>query len=190
MSDEGKRERLIESAIKLFAAEGIAATSTNRIAREAGVAAGTLFNYFATKEELIRAAYIECKIEMAACMKSADSPGISFRDLLEQTWQSAIRWALEHPGRHEFMNQFARSPDLRDAKLEEQMGREMRFIRERIRAAQAAGEIVPLDVAYLESFFSACFDATVRYLRGLPVKQRGDLIAASFRMVWRSLATE
>lgn len=54
----GKREateaRILESAIKLFAEQGFAGTSTSQIAKEAEVAEGTLFKYYPKKIDLLR----------------------------------------------------------------------------------------------------------------------------------------
>ena len=47
------RQRIVETALRLFGAHGFDATTTRDIAREAGIAAGTLFNYFHTKEDIV-----------------------------------------------------------------------------------------------------------------------------------------
>src|SRR4051794_7316355 len=54
------RERLLDAAARLFYAEGIAATGINAITAEAGVARMSLYNNFASKEELMLA-YIEAR---------------------------------------------------------------------------------------------------------------------------------
>ena len=51
---EATRKRLIDTALRLFAAQGFAATSTREIAREAGVSEGLIFHHFPTKIELLR----------------------------------------------------------------------------------------------------------------------------------------
>lgn len=56
MRDES-RERLMEAALALFARDGYARTSVRTIAREAGVSQGLMYNYFASKEELLREIY-------------------------------------------------------------------------------------------------------------------------------------
>ncbi len=50
--DEEKRLRVINAALKVFAASGYAAASTNEIAREAGISKGLLFHYFTSKKDL------------------------------------------------------------------------------------------------------------------------------------------
>jgi AcrR family transcriptional regulator len=47
------RKRILESARRLFAGNGYESTTTRDIAREAGIATGTLFNYFPTKEAIV-----------------------------------------------------------------------------------------------------------------------------------------
>lgn len=51
---EATEARILESAIKLFAEQGFAGTSTNQIAKEAEVAEGTLFKYYPKKIDLLR----------------------------------------------------------------------------------------------------------------------------------------
>lgn len=52
---EKSRERLLWAALELFAADGYHGTSISGIARKAGVAKGLVYNYFASKEELLEA---------------------------------------------------------------------------------------------------------------------------------------
>lgn len=46
------RQRILEASRRLFARDGFDGASTRDVAREAGIAAGTLFNYFSTKESV------------------------------------------------------------------------------------------------------------------------------------------
>ena len=48
-----KQKKIVESAIKLFAEKGYANTSTNEIAKAAGVAEGTIFRHYGTKDNLL-----------------------------------------------------------------------------------------------------------------------------------------
>src|SRR5262245_42972073 len=47
------RQRILEAARQLFAAKGFDASTTRDIADAAGIATGTLFNYFPTKEAVL-----------------------------------------------------------------------------------------------------------------------------------------
>ncbi|WP_378730149.1 TetR/AcrR family transcriptional regulator [Nocardia brasiliensis] len=47
------RERILTAAAQLFAERGIADTSTNRIAAQAGMSIGSLYRYFADKDDIV-----------------------------------------------------------------------------------------------------------------------------------------
>jgi len=49
---QATRKAILETAQRLFAQQGFAATTTRDIARAAGIGVGTLFNYFSTKESV------------------------------------------------------------------------------------------------------------------------------------------
>ena len=49
-----RRERLYEAALELFRAQGYEATTVDQITRQAGLAKGTFFNYFPTKDAVLR----------------------------------------------------------------------------------------------------------------------------------------
>lgn len=55
--EEARREALIEAALELVAVGGPQAATVRAIAARAGVTPGLIRHYFATKEELTRAAY-------------------------------------------------------------------------------------------------------------------------------------
>ena len=52
MSKPGKRQAILDAALGLFAARGFDATAVPQIAAAAGVAVGTIYRYFPTKEAL------------------------------------------------------------------------------------------------------------------------------------------
>lgn len=72
------RSRLLEAAARLFYAHGMAATGIDAITAEAGVAKMSLYNNFASKDDLMRA-YIEARHEewlalYRARLEEASSP--------------------------------------------------------------------------------------------------------------------
>lgn len=52
---ESKHEAIVQAAIRLFAEHGFERTTTKMIAREAGVAEGTIYIYFPTKKHILLA---------------------------------------------------------------------------------------------------------------------------------------
>src|ERR1700721_4805477 len=61
--DSAKRRQIVEGARSIFLAQGFDAASMNDIARAAGVSKGTLYVYFANKEQLFQAiVHEECLV--------------------------------------------------------------------------------------------------------------------------------
>lgn len=78
---EDKKQALLEAATAAFAQSGIAA-STALIARNAGVAEGTLFRYFATKDDLLNALYLHLKQDLARpCWRISIAPSPSQKSI-------------------------------------------------------------------------------------------------------------
>ena len=49
-----KEDLILDTALKIFEKKGFNATTTSEIAREAGIAEGTIFRYFKTKKDILR----------------------------------------------------------------------------------------------------------------------------------------
>lgn len=53
------RKRIMDAALELFGTLGYQATSISKIAKAAGISKGLMYNYFASKQELLEAIIIE-----------------------------------------------------------------------------------------------------------------------------------
>ena len=92
---EDKRAAILVAATRVFAERGLGA-ATSAISKEAGVAEGTLFTYFETKDELVNVLYREIKVELADAMMANFPRKKSVRQRLQHVWDSYIRWGLEN----------------------------------------------------------------------------------------------
>ena len=103
MHDKGsdKQEAILDTALTLFTERGFFGTPTSLISKEAGVATGTLFFYFKTKEDLIDTLYCRIKTEAAAamCQGLEEEPGV--RDRLHRIRQERGRVGGSIPGEDE-----------------------------------------------------------------------------------------
>ncbi|AZR72783.1 hypothetical protein BBF96_04865 [Anoxybacter fermentans] len=63
---EDKRERIRQASIKVISKKGFYNTRADQIAEEAGVAVGTIYNYFSNKEEILEYIFeVELKKRLA-----------------------------------------------------------------------------------------------------------------------------
>ena len=68
-----RREQILQTALKLFAARGFDGTSTRQIAKEAGITEGLIFHYFPTKASLLTA-ILEDRLEGRKAFRSELRP--------------------------------------------------------------------------------------------------------------------
>ena len=109
-----KRKIIIEIATKLFVERGFHGTPTSLIAKEAGIATGTLFNYFKTKDILINEIFMEIKLEQKeSILKDLDDAKTS-KMKLKKIWNNLIVWGIENPEERKFINYFSNSNFISD----------------------------------------------------------------------------
>jgi TetR/AcrR family transcriptional regulator len=89
------RHRLLEAAAEEIAEHGLAAANINRISLAAGLAKGTVYNYFPSKDALFLAVVEE------ACARAAE--GVTFvpttatvRERLTALLRADVEWARDH----------------------------------------------------------------------------------------------
>jgi AcrR family transcriptional regulator len=90
------RERLLETADRLFSSEGIRAVGIDRIIAEANVAKMTLYAHFASKDELILAALRYREAKVLAFFEEAIARYSRRKDPL-QAFFAALKELLEQP---------------------------------------------------------------------------------------------
>jgi AcrR family transcriptional regulator len=94
---EDKRNAILAAATRVFAQRGLTAAPTSEISKQAGVAEGTLFTYFNTKDDLINALYRDIKLELADAMMSGFPRKKGVRTRLRHAWDSYVNWGLANP---------------------------------------------------------------------------------------------
>ncbi len=105
-----KRRAILDAALILFTERGFHGTPTSAIAEEAGVATGTLFHYFKTKEELIESLYLDIKKDAGTVLRDAGECEGGCVDKLEDICMAFAEWGLKNPQKIHFMQQFCYTP--------------------------------------------------------------------------------
>ncbi len=101
---EQKRQAILDAALCVFAERGIAASPTSAISKAAGVAEGTLFTYFKTKEELMFELYLELRQGFSRNMH--DFPHTKdARTRMKYLWDKYLEFGAAHPDHRDVMVQ-------------------------------------------------------------------------------------
>jgi AcrR family transcriptional regulator len=93
---EDKRNAILAAAAEVIADRGLGAP-TSAISSAAGVAEGTLFTYFKTKDELVNALYREIKRELADAMMTDFPRRSSIRHRMQHVWNRYVDWGVANP---------------------------------------------------------------------------------------------
>ena len=102
---EDKRNAILDAATHLFAERGLTAAPTSEISKQAGVAEGTLFTYFKTKDDLINALYREIKLELADAMMSDFPRKKNVGTRLRHVWDRHVNWGIANPNQRKVLAQ-------------------------------------------------------------------------------------
>ena len=103
---EEKKLALLEAATEVVAALGVSAPTAS-IAKKAGVAEGTLFRYFATKEVLFGELFVYLSGDLSDALARGYEPSAPLKARTWTLWSNFIDWGLARPARHRAMTQLA-----------------------------------------------------------------------------------
>jgi AcrR family transcriptional regulator len=96
---EGGRDRILASARRCYARQGIAGTTVEDIAAEAHITRRTLYRYFANKQAIIQAVVDAQALDFLRQMQSrAGDDSLSFADQLQRYIVYLVRNGQQAPG--------------------------------------------------------------------------------------------
>jgi AcrR family transcriptional regulator len=183
-----KRAAILKAALKLFTERGFHGTSTAQISKDAGVATGTLFNYFPTKEDLINSLYFEVKGELSRSMgKEIEVQGIS-KDKLKKIWSNLVRWGIENQDEFLFVGQFCSSPYITKFTRDEVM-KEYVFLHKLVDEGINAGEIRDFSAELIIALFYQSSRTVVNFILDSDSSlDENKVLEDGFQIIWRGLA--
>lgn len=105
-----KKALILHSTLKLITENGFHATPVSLIASDSGVAAGTIYRYFKSKDDIINELYANVKKDFNDAILKGMEEGISEKDEYSLKWKNMINYFIKNPFEAKFMDQFATSP--------------------------------------------------------------------------------
>lgn len=179
---EAKHDAILAAAARIVAAEGLGAP-TARIAREAGVAEGSLFRYFPTKDALLNALYAAIKAELAAAVLDGYPAAGSVEERLRHVWFGYIRWGLKEPAAHKAMAQLSVSNRISE-ETQEAAGAALAEIDVLLRGCLRAE--TGLSPAFAGALLMSMAETTIGFMASDPERAE-ETAEAGFRSSWRSI---
>jgi TetR/AcrR family transcriptional regulator, repressor of fatR-cypB operon len=110
-----KRSAILRAALDLFAEGGVNGVPMPVVAQVAGVGTGTVYRYFASKEELVNELFREQKNELSKRLYADLDKATPAQQQFAIVWQRMIDFAREQPASFRFMELQDHRPYLDDA---------------------------------------------------------------------------
>jgi len=116
--DEEKFESIARATYALVERSGLSGLTMAEIARTAGIATGTLYLYFPSKEDLIKSLYEQAKLATSRRLNLGFDPSAPYRSRLRRVWVNLITNRVEHFQEALFQEQYYNSPWFSDESRE------------------------------------------------------------------------
>ncbi|MEA2347706.1 MAG: hypothetical protein QOG62_1493 [Thermoleophilaceae bacterium] len=179
------RSTAVRHALRtLVAQHGFHGASMSAVAAEAGVATGTAYTHYASKDELVLAAYLETKTELGAAATAGVDPSDPPAERFQSIWMATYRHLAANSEHALFLLQVDCSPYKQEAHQAAMAG-DGDPLQEAASAADLAGLLLPLP---LEVTYELGLGPAVRLAAGgltLADKDLEAIAAACWRAISR-----
>jgi AcrR family transcriptional regulator len=184
---DDKRNAILAAATQVVAEQGLGAP-TARIAKLAGVAEGTLFTYFATKDELLNRLYLELKEELSEAMVTAPPSSHGLRNRLRYGWQQYVHWGVMFPEKRKALAQLGVSDRITEqTKAAGMLG--FAEINAMLQDSIASGALRNQPSTFVTAIMGSLAETTMDFMSRDPA--RADEYAASgFEAFWNAIASQ
>ncbi len=181
---DDKRNAILSAATRVFSERGLGA-STSAISAAAGVAEGTLFIYFKTKDELLNALYREIKLELADAMMSSFPRKKNLQTRLRHIWDRFTEWGIANPQHSRVLTQLQVSDRLTPESLQAGSA-PFAEIAAMARDAIAQHIIRDIPLEFIAASMETATHNTMRFMAAHP-DHADDYRAIGFEMFWRGI---
>lgn len=182
-----KRERILAAAAQLIVRNGLQ-SSMAAIAEEAGVATGSLYNYFDSKEALVRGVYGRVAEEMTARLAAPPEPDSKPDERVRQYIASYLDFIWEDAMRAQLFDYLDNSPLLSLGDAKAIFAPFVEHATAMLADAQRAGAVRPGATDMIASFVRGSIRNTLRRrrMRTEPLSEDERSLIAS--MCWNAIA--
>jgi len=183
LKDDEKLRAIARATFTLVEQTGLSGLTMAAIAREAGLATGTLYVYFNSKEELLVALYEQAKTETAAVLMKGDDPSAPFRSRFQRMWMNWLEHRLTHYAQMVFLEQYYNSPWFSEASRN-LSARLIKDCVDLIETARAQQILKDVPTPMLLNSFGGSVRETANMLRSGALTRTNAHLAMAFGLCW------
>lgn len=184
-----KKQLILDTALALFVKQGFYGTSTAQIAKQAGVATGTLFHHFQSKDELMNQLFLSIKQDFATNIINSKQDSGDLKQDAQHLWNISIQWAMDNPLKQAFFQQYSLSAVIPVDIKNHAMNSTLSFIGDFIKTGQEMGLLAKYPLALMQENCHGQYLTSTRYFLDNPEKwQDVTYRRSSFAIFWQSIA--
>jgi len=183
LKDDEKLRAITRATFTLVEQTGLSGLTMAAIAREAGLATGTLYVYFKSKDELLTALYEQAKTETTASLMQGDDPAAPFRSRFQRMWLNWLDHRLTHAAQMVFIEQYYNSPWFSEASRN-LSARLIKDWLDLIETAKAQQILKNVPTPLLVNSFGGSVRETANLLRSGTLKRTDAHLAMAFGLCW------
>lgn len=179
------REAVLDAALATFTERTYGGTSMAQVAERAGVAVGSIYRHFPSKEALGNGVYETWKRRVIEDVEREVDPGAPTREAFGQLWRVLTRFATTHPDAFAFLEHQQHEEYLSDDSraLSDRM---MAFAVDILVRGQRAGAVRPTDPAVLLALAYGAFVGMAKAVRTGPMASE-EPFAEAEAAIWDML---
>ena len=184
-----KRQAILQVMLRLITEQGIHATPMAQVAKEAGVAAGTIYHYFSSKEQLVNELYLEVKREFGQVLNLHLLVDLPFKEQFWKIWQALYQYYVENPLAFGFSAQLAHSP-LIASEIKETGKTHYQPIYDFFTAGMQQGLLKPMDVTLMAELIYGNVAVTVQLQQSGESSISPELLEQAIQFSWDGVAIQ
>ena len=183
IKDENKITDVYSATLKLVKENGVAGITMQSVAKEAGIATGTLYIYFENKEELITKLFdVSVRNTAAGIFRNYDAKD-PFKVGFRKIWENMLRYRLSNFNESIFIEQCFHSPFVdEDTRVSiKKMFDPMINLLQRGKEEHLIKEI---DTFWLVAFMTGTIHEVAKRMIYFSKKPTNDILDANFQLCW------
>lgn len=178
-----KRDAILDAMLDVVVEQGFHDAPMSLIAKRSGASAGVIYHYFASKEEIIQALYLQVRMLKRTSLLEGYSPEMDAKEAFVHVWMNGYHFYRKHMREMRFLKQyeiacFASPPEKNARSDKERTEFERRF------TSRSKGGVLndlPAEVIYELTF------GVVERLASQPRKLSSEVLRNVAEKVWEAV---
>jgi AcrR family transcriptional regulator len=163
----GTREAILDAALMTFTEHTYGGTSMALVADRAGVAVGSIYRHFPSKEALGNAVFLHWKSELLERLRHDVDRTAPFRDAFGQVWHTLAGFVAERPDAFAFL-EYQQHEGYLEADSQAVSGEVAALVLDLLLRGQKAGEVRPAAAEVLLALAYGAFVGLTKAIRAAP----------------------